>query len=229
MTHQRPLGNWNRDCRVACLGLAFFAWLGPDPVLGQDRGAEILHDAARRYGAVETLCAEFTQHLLVPLLGSERTGNGRVCQANPNLFAMRFDDPAGDLIVVDGASAWVYFPSNDARTVLRTSADQSAGGRDFHREFLEDPDSRYVVSFEGVEEVEGRATYRIRMEPRQPMSYRFATVWIDQAAPVLRRLRMEEANGNVRTVTLSNVEFGADPGSAYFTFTPPDGALVMVR
>ena len=134
-----------------------------------------------------------------------------------------------DLIVVDGAFAWVYFPSNDAKTVLKTSADQSAGGRDFHREFLEDPESKYEVTYEGVEEVVGRTTYRLRMVPKRPMSYRFATVWIDQGAPVLRRLQMEEANGNIRTVTLDNVGFGADPGTDYFTFTPPQGALVMVR
>ena len=227
---RRPLivgRGWRRPLGSA--GVFIATTLLPTSAIAQDRGVEILHDAAERYAAVQTLCADFTQHLLVPLLGSERTGTGRLCQATPNLFAMRFDDPDGDLIVVDGAFAWVYFPSNDAKTVLKTSADQSAGGRDFHREFLEDPESKYEVTYEGAEEVEGRSTDRLRMVPKRPMSYRFATVWIDQGAPVLRRLQMEEANGNIRTVTLDNVGFGADPGTDYFTFTPPQGALVMVR
>jgi len=227
---RRPLMGRKGWRRVLCgAGVAMVTILLPSSALSQDRGVEILHDAAERYAAVQTLCADFTQHLRVPLLGSERTGTGRLCQATPNLFAMRFDDPEGDLIVVDGAFAWVYFPSNDAKTVLKTSADQSAGGRDFHREFLEDPESKYDVTYEGAEDVEGRTTYRLRMVPKRPMSYRFATVWIDEGAPVLRRLQMEEANGNVRTVTLENVGFGADPGPDYFSFTPPEGALVMVR
>lgn len=208
--------------------LGLFA-AGVSDASGQDRGLEILHGAADRYSSVETLCADFTQHLEVPLLRTERTGTGRMCQAAPNLFAMRFDDPEGDLIVVDGESAWVYFPSNDAKTVLRTSADRSAGGRDFHREFLEDPETKYDVTYEGAEEIEGWTVWRLRMVPKRPMSYRAATVWIDQGTPVLRRLRLEEANDNVRTVTLDNVGFGEDPGSGWFSFTPPDGALVVER
>lgn len=203
--------------------------LTPGSAEAQNRAIDILDEAAVRYGAVETVCANFTQHLLVPLLGNERTGRGRLCQGDPNLFAMRFSDPAGDLIVVDGDFAWVYFPSNDAQTVLKTSADRAAGGRDFHREFLVNPEDKYIVTYEDTEVVEGHATHRLRMEPRSPMSYRFATVWVDEGAPVLRRLRFEEENGSVRTLTLENLVFGADPAEDWFTFTPPDGALVMVR
>ncbi len=201
----------------------------PGVATAQNRAVRILHDAADRYASVETLCADFRQQLEIPLLRTERTGAGRVCQGRPNLFGMRFDDPEGDLVVVDGAYAWAYFPSSDPRTALRTSADRAAGGRDFHREFLVDPELRYDVADAGTDEVEGRATYRIRMTPVLPSSYRSALVWIDQGEPVLRRVRLEEENGNVRTITLSDVRFGEDPGDTWFSFTPPEGVLVMQR
>jgi len=201
----------------------------PADAAAQNRGLDILHGASERYESVETICADFVQHLSVPLLGTERTGRGRLCQGDPNLFAMRFDEPAGDLIAVDGEYAWVYFPSSDARTVLRTSADRAAGGRDFHREFLVDPELRYDVSYSGSEEVAGRSTHRLRMNPVLPSSYRTALVWIDDGTPVLRQVRLEEENGNIRTITLSGVTLGADPGEGWFTFTPPAGVLVMER
>jgi len=201
----------------------------PGGVQAQDRGLDILHGAADRYESVETLCADFTQILQVPLLRTERTGSGRLCQGRPNLFAMRFEEPQGDLIVVDGAFAWVYFPSSDARTVLKTTADRAAGGRDFHREFLVDPETKYDVTYEDSEVVEGHSTHRIRMRPKLASSYRIATVWIDDGAPVLRRLQLEEENGNIRTITLAGVGFGEDPGSGWFAFTPPEGTLVMQR
>lgn len=218
-----------RSALAAGLALALAGAAGPVPVAGQNRALEVLHAASVRYAGVETLCADFTQELLVPLLGAKRTGAGRLCQGRPNLFAMRFDVPAGDVIVVDGEYTWVYFPSTDGKTVLRTSADRAAGGRDFHREFLESPEGRYDVSYEGAEVLEGHSTHRLRMVPRVPSSYRAAVVWIDQGEPVLRRLRLEEENGNVRTVTLSGVGFGEAPGEGWFSFTPPAGALVMVR
>ncbi|NNL30292.1 MAG: outer membrane lipoprotein carrier protein LolA [Gemmatimonadetes bacterium] len=198
----------------------------PVAIHAQD-GLAIVDAAGERYAAVETVCADFTQQLSVPLLGSERTGTGRLCTGRPNLFSMRFDEPAGDIIVVDGESAWVYFPSNDEKTVMKAPAEQSAGGRDFHREFLVDTETKYDVTYEELEVLEGRQAHRLRLRPKQPASYRAAILWIDEGQPVLRRLRLEEENGNVRTITLDDVVFGAEVGADWFTFTVPPGALVV--
>ena len=203
--------------------------LMPASVAAQNRAVEILNGAAERYEGVETLCASFEQVLEVPLLRTSREGRGRVCQGRPNLFGMRFEEPAGDLIVVDGDFAWVYFPSSDPKTALKTSAERAAGGRDFHREFLVDPELRYEVSYAGEAEVHGRPTHRIRMIPVLPSSYRSALVWIDRDEPILRQLRLEEENGNIRTITLADVRLGEAPGDGWFTFTPPEGVLVMER
>jgi outer membrane lipoprotein-sorting protein len=214
---------------VLAVVMAAATLVGPTRALAQARGLDVLHEAGARYAGVDTLCADFIQHLSVPLLGSERTGTGRLCQSRPNLFAMRFTDPVGDLVVVDGEFTWVYFPSNDAKSVLRTSAERAAGGRDFHREFLDEPEAKYEVAYEASEEMEGRRTHRLRLLPKLPASYRAAVLWIDEGAPVLRRLRLEEENGSVRTITLQNVEFDARPGEGWFRFTPPTGALVITR
>ncbi len=196
---------------------------------GQERALEVLSGASERYASVETLCANFEQKLEVTLLGREIVGNGRLCQGRPNLFGMRWSDPSGDLVVVDGTHAWVYFPSTDPMTVLRTGAERSAGGQDYHREFLVDPSSKYEIEYAESEEIDGHRVHRLIMRPLRPMSYHTATVWIDANDSVLRRIRLEEENGNVRTVTLTDVVFGATPGSGWFAFTPPDGAVVMAR
>jgi outer membrane lipoprotein-sorting protein len=212
------------------VALVFAAIAGvavPAALAGQDRGLAIIEGAAERYRVVGTLCAEFQQHLAVPLLATERTGTGRLCQTRPNLFAMRFTDPAGDAIVADGDFVWVYLPSNDPRTVLKTPADRTAGGRDYHREFLEDPASKYEVRYEADEEVAGRETHRIRLVPKVRRSYRAAVIWIDRDMPVLRQIRLEEENGNVRTITLTGVAFEARPGEGFFRFTPPANATVI--
>lgn len=199
----------------------------PSVASAQDVGLAILDEAAERYQGVETLCAHFSQHLAVPLLGDERTGSGRVCQRAPNLFAMRFTEPEGDLVVIDGASVWVYLPSNDPRQVLRSPAGANAGGHDFYREFLDRPQERYEIAYEGRDDVAGTPTHRLRMTPLGRAGYQSAVVWIDRGEPVLRQVRVEEVNGNVRTITLSAVEFGGQAGADFFRFTPPEGALVI--
>lgn len=186
----------------------------------------VMEAASARYGAVPSLCADFVQTLSVPLLGEERSGRGRLCQAQPNRFAMRFTEPAGDAVVVDGTSVWIYYPSMDPKQVLRFPMAQSPGGFDFHREFLEDFAAKYDLTLEGTEYVTGGSAYRIRLIPKKAASFLAAVVWVEEGG-ILRQVRVEEENGSVRTVTLDHVEMGAQPPRGWFTFTPPPGAQVI--
>lgn len=192
----------------------------PDPVA-------ILEGAAARYAGAASLCADFTQHLSVPLIGQESTGRGRLCQARPDRFAMRFTDPPGDAVVADGTWVWVHYPSMDPSQVLRFPMAQAPGGFDLHREFLDRPAEKYQAAYEATERVAGRSTHRILLRPRAATTYRAAVVWIDAEDRLLRQVRVEEENGSVRTVTLTRVELGAPPPSGWFRFTPPPGARIV--
>lgn len=208
------------------LAAAVAAIGAPAPSAAQDVAA-ILARAEAHYAPVERLCANFRQHRSVPLLREEHEGHGRLCQARPDRFAMRFTDPAGDLVVMDGRSVWVYWPSSDPVQVLKLPVEQGAGGFDLHREFLSKPMEKYRATYRGKETVGGRETHAIRLVPREPQSYAAATVWIDTATPHLRQVRLEEENGSVRTITLSDIRVGAEAPSGFFTFTPPPGAQVI--
>lgn len=209
-------------------GVAVLALGGvPLPAAGQAAQAQALMEGAvARYQAAASLCADFEQTLSVPLLGEERSGRGRLCQAQPNRFAMRFTEPAGDAVVVDGTWVWIYYPSMDAKQVLRFPMAQSPGGFDFHREFLQDFASKYDIALEASETVTGRPTHRIRLTPKRAASYRAAVVWVE-ADGTLRKVRVEEENGSVRTVTLDQISTLVQPPAGWFTFTPPAGAQIV--
>jgi outer membrane lipoprotein-sorting protein len=211
--------------RRACTTALLLAAALPALAGAQDRGMEILQQASRRYAPVVSLCADFVQHLRVPLLGEETTSRGRLCQQRPNLFAMRFTEPEGDLIVVDGESMWYYMPSNDAKQVFRFPIERGTRGLDFHREFLESPETKYDVTYEAADDLAGTATYRLRLRPRQPQSYRSAVLWIEQGTSVLRVIRLEEENGNERTINLRDIQLGVTAPEGFFTFTTPPGVL----
>jgi chaperone LolA len=200
--------------------------VGAAEAAAQDRGMELLQDAAARYAPVSTLCADFVQHLAVPLLEREVTSRGRLCQSRPNLFGMRFTEPAGDLVVVDGADVWYYMPSSDARQAWRAPVERGTGGQDFHREFLQNPEQKYNVTYEGAETLTGAATHRLRLTPTTRQSYRAAVLWLEEGTSLLRQIRIEEENGNRRTVTLSRIEFDVTPPAGWFVFTPPRGVTV---
>ena len=202
--------------------------LTTEPAAAQepDQALRAMERAAARYREVAAMCADFEQVIEVRLVRRTIESAGRVCQQRPNLFSMRFTDPQGDMVISDGAHFWVYYPSIDEEQVRRQPAAQSPGRHDFIREFLEDPASKYTAEDGGTELVKGRECRVVSLTPRTGASYLGARLWLDTENDVIRRLELAEESGNLRTVTLSEVDLSPalDPG--LFTFEVPEGARV---
>jgi outer membrane lipoprotein carrier protein len=203
----------------------------PPPPLaqaGQDAGtAEILRATARRYEQVRSLSAEFEQEMRNPLLGNVVRSRGTLFQRQPDRFLMRFSDPDGDVIVSDGEHFWLYYPSVDARQVIR--APRGPQGLDLHAQFIGDPVRRFDATNHGREAVRGRPAHVLTLVPREPLGYRTLKVWIDAEDHLVRRFELTEDNGNLRRFELSNVQINPTLRDDLFRFTPPPGAQVIQR
>jgi outer membrane lipoprotein-sorting protein len=196
-------------------------------VSAQEGGLAVLEEASARYGRATSVCADFVQVRAVPLLRQEVTQRGRLCSADPNLFAMRFTDPLGHVIVSDGTTQWIYRPSDNPNQVFRASIGPSTGGQDFYREVLEDPASKYDVTCSSAEEIGGRPTRRLCLRAKTQARDRPDVVWIDESSQVVLQIHFTEENGSERTITLSDVVFDTAPPDGWFMFTPPAGAVVI--
>lgn len=206
---------------------AALALVAAAPVRAQDPGLRALEAAAQRYAGMATICADFVQVLDNPLLGSEKTSRGRLCQQRPNRFRMDFSDPEGDEVVADGTFFWVYYKSLDEGQVLRFPLDPSRGGLDFFREFLSKPASKYEVATEGEETIDGHSTLRLALTPRSTRGLESARVWVDPEARLIRRIEVTEDNGLTRRVSLSAVALDPALDGGYFAFTVPPGVDVV--
>ena len=209
--------------RALVLGLVASAIPGSANAQSTDA---LLERASDRYASFGSLCADFVQRLHVPLLSQTTESRGRLCQMSPNFFRMDFADPEGDMVVADGEFLWLYYPSTQPGQVVQTDL-STRGAIDFHAEFLSEPTTRYDVHSEGRETVQGRATERIRLEPRETVSYRGARVWIDVENALVRRVEIEQEGGSVRWLELSALEI--DPGleASDFRFDVPEGIHVV--
>jgi outer membrane lipoprotein-sorting protein len=190
-------------------------------------GLALIEAVAARYRASPALCADFVRELVVPLLGERHTGRGRLCQRQPDLFMMRFSDPDGDRIIIDGQHVWVYTPSTDPGTVTQFPLGSAPGAFDFHREFLENPGGRYEVRLDGEETLEGATMRRVVLVPRQREGYREAVLWIDARQNLVRQVQIREENGSVQTISLSHIDLNASPGTEAFRFTQPPGTRIF--
>ncbi len=195
----------------------------------EDRALALMREASARYRQISGFCARFEQELAVPLLRDTTHSRGSLCQERPNLFAMRFSDPAGDAVVADGNSFWVYYPSSDPGQVLQFAMEVRPGGLDFHREFLEAPEEKYQLAYLGVEMVKGRRAHVIDARPRGDPGFEEARIWLDSERALILRARIEMENQSVRTVTLSDIQLNPPPDPDRFRFVPPAGAQVIRR
>jgi outer membrane lipoprotein carrier protein len=187
----------------------------------------ILRATSRRYEQVQSMQAEFEQQMRNPLLGQTTRSSGTLYQRQPDRFLMQFSDPEGDIIVSDGQYFWLYYPSVDARQVIRTP--RGPQGLDLHAQFIGDPVNRFQATSHGRESVRGRDAHVLTLVPREPLGYRTLKVWIDVDDHLVRRFELTEENGNVRQFELRNVVVNPSLPDRLFQFTPPAGAQVITR
>jgi outer membrane lipoprotein carrier protein len=204
-------------------------WLAlPSPAVAQDPQA-IIGRAARVYRSLSSLKADFVQVIDNPMIDSAES-KGTLTQAGPAKLAMRFSDPPGEAIVIDGKYVWVYTPSTVPGQVVRMKSPSGGPvyGYNLLAWLLDRPAERYRPSYLRSERVGGRATDVIELIPAVPdLPFTKAIIWLDQGSALPRRLEIHEQSGATRTLTLSNIRVNQSLPQQTFTFKVPSGARVV--
>ena len=173
------------------------------PALVDYEGTKVLN--AVRGDRAETVTA---------LESYKRLGKLRVEYLSP-------DSVSGRLIVDDGASSWQYEPAY--HLVIR--------GPSFVRPPGNAPQAQDVLrgslmAVLGVDEVIGRQTVVVAMEPRAGGASR--RYWVDQATGVVLRMEERDATGEVVfTSFFTRISFGLNLPLALFRFHLPAGARII--
>jgi chaperone LolA len=172
--------------------------------------------------------ADFTMRVENPLLRSSATSHGRIYQKRPDKIALRFTDPAGDLIVGDGKYFWVYTPSSMSKDqVLRTEAAPGSNAVDLQAQFVGDPQKRFAYTMQGTEKVGARTTDVMRLVPRGPAQYTSLKVWIDRDDSLVRKFEITESSGVIRHLELNNLQVNGAIDPSVFRYSPPAGVRIV--
>jgi outer membrane lipoprotein carrier protein len=216
--------------RVATLLLVMLASVAP--LSGAQTPEQTLDHAVAAWAKVKTARASFEQTVTNSLTGSSANARGEFQQQRPNKLAIRFTDPAGDRIVADGSSVWIYLPSSAPGQVIKRSAiDGTAVPLDITGEFLTDPRRRYDVSGAGTGSVSGHAAHALTLVPKAGTQQLFdkATLWIDDDDGLVRQFEVVEPSGVTRRVRIITLEPNAPVDRTAFSFVPPTGVRVVER
>lgn len=201
--------------------------------LGAQSGAEAAYDrVARAWAAHTTLSADFQQRVTNPLLGRTASSRGTFLQQKPGRVNITFTEPAGDRIVSDGTSLWVYLPSSAPGQVMKLPATaDGAVVADLLGQLLDAPKRSFTFTGGDAVTIEGRSTRRVLMTPKVAGSVPFtkATLWLDDKEPRPVRVQVTDEQGVERTITLVTWVPNATLPRDAFTFSTPKGVKVITR
>jgi outer membrane lipoprotein-sorting protein len=209
------------------MGLTLLVF-GLAPQASAQDAAAIVGRSARAYAATSSLRADFVQRIEDSMIGTYDS-RGALLQQGENKLSMRFSDPDGDAIIVDGHQVWVYTPSTAPGQVSRMPIPTGATyGLNVLSWILDRPAQRYRMRYLRADKVNGRAVDVVELIPlSSELPFSRAVVWLDKDDALPRRLEIAERRGGVRTITLSHVRTNTRLPQGAFDFTVPDGVRII--
>lgn len=212
---------------VVLLGLLLSSAGAACNLAAQDAAA-IVGRSARVYQSTSNLRADFTQRIDDSMIGTYDS-RGALIQAGESKLSMRFSDPDGDAIVVDGKQVWVYTPSTAPGQVIRMPIPTGAlYGLNVLSWILDRPAERYRMRYLRADKVGGRNVDVVELIPlSSELPFSRAIVWLDRDDGLPRRLEISERRGGTRTITLSHVRVNSTLPPNAFTFKVPDGVRIV--
>lgn len=199
--------------------LALLQVANPDSVIAR---------AAQKYQRIPSFKADFRQVIADSMIGSYES-QGILVQAGESKLAMRFTDPKGDAIVMDGEHIWVYTPSTTPGQVVRLKIPSDPTyGPNVLAWILTNPAQRYQVRYLRADAIGGRGVDVVQLTPiDRSLPFTEAVVWLDQFDNLPRRLEIRERSGQRRTLALSGVEVNRRVPPETFRFDVPPGVRVI--
>lgn len=191
--------------------------------------AAIVGRSSRVYRSLSSLKADFVQIIDNPMIDSAES-RGTLVQAGADKLAMRFTDPPGEAVVIDGKSVWIYTPSTTPGQVIRTAVPSGGPVYGFNMLawLLDRPAERYTASYVREEKLNGRAVDVVQLVPAVPdLPFDRALLWLDRGDGLPRRVAITEHSGAERTLTLSKLRVNQSVPDRTFTFEIPSGVRVV--
>ncbi len=207
----------------AALGTASpLAGQNPDPVA-------IVRRAGAAYRGLTSLQADFIQVIKDPGLGDTLTSTGKLYQAGDNAFAMRFSDPPGEAIVIDGEYVWVYTPSTNPGQVIRMRMETDpVYGVNLLARILDRPADRYTSTWLRADTLGGHPLEVVSIVPRGAnVNFLRAVLWLGREDWLPRRIELEESPGVWRVLTLTRLLPNTPIDRRMFVFDRPPGVRII--
>jgi outer membrane lipoprotein-sorting protein len=210
------------------LVVAALCGVASQPLHAQD-AQSIVGRSSTVYRSLASLSADFVQIIDNPMIDSAES-RGTLIQAGPSKLSMRFTDPPGEAVVIDGQHVWAYTPSTVPDQVLRLKVPSGGPvyGYNLLAWLLDRPAERYTATYLRQEKLGARSMDVVELIPAVPdLPFDRAVLWLDREDALPRRLEITEKSGALRTLALSKLRVNRKVPDSTFKFQVPPGVRVV--
>lgn len=192
----------------------------------------VLTRLEERSKTVESVSADFVQHVYAPVFDDHDTRSGSLKMLKPSYFRVDWKKPAPEGIVYDGTHFWEI--KDSVKQVIRWTVAQkmpAAGGQpkldegpfkllagvsaaELRKDYL-------VALVESPKEAKTHHFLLVPVRPEERVEYLVLEVWIDRETLLPARIRFTKPNQEVETWTFKAMKVNAGVGKSDFTVRVP--------
>ena len=180
------------------------------------------------YDQTQTVQARFQQHFWSRVYSRTQSSRGRLAIRRPGQVRFDYDAPSGKVLVSDGRQWTMYEPieGTAGQYAQGDAAAASASALGFLTGSARITD--FTRTLRAPSATQPAHTDALELRPRRPdPHYTRIVVYVDNdpgALGVVRRVSIEDADGNWNRFDFSDLRFNRDLPASTFAFAPPAGA-----
>lgn len=177
-------------------------------------------DLAALLSSVQTMRADFTQHVFDNHGKKMQSAKGQMAMERPGKFRWEIKKPTPQTIVANTAKLWIYDPDLEQVTVrtLKHAAGETPA-------MLLTQNTALDKDFT-IQENQGQNLRWFILTPKQKDNM-FSSILLGFNGNQIREMKFEDHLGHVTVIHFDKVEMNASLSSALFNFKPPKNADVI--
>ena len=182
---------------------------------------ELFKQGQAKNGAMKTLTASFVETTTSTLLTRPLVASGTLAVERPSRIALRYTQPDERIVLIDGDTMTMSWPSRN----VRQSKDIGASQKRIQKYFVDSsPDGLRSHFTIGAREADDRpGAWLVTMVPKRKQILEGLArldLWVDRTTQLMTAMKMTFPNGDTKLMTFTDVKPNAPVDAALFKDTP---------
>ena len=188
--------------------------------------SELLKQIEQTYGC-GSFQARFDQTSTLKAMDITDTASGRAYFMEPGKMRWEYVEPEAQQIITDGNRLWIYKPQENQVLTGDVSALFGEGQGVSFLAAIGTIEEKNQVSIDHERQKEGYYTLKL-VPDKKTADITAIYFYVSKQSGLVEELETVNAYDDITRIVLSDIRLGGTIDSSLFTFTPPEGADVML-